>query len=123
VELCNNMKNDNQPICEIYPNGHKRWYLNGNFHREDGPAIEWADGEKHWYLDSKFHRVDGSAIEFINGGKEWYLNGKRHREDGPAIECTGGYKYWYYQGINFTEKYNCNSQQHFERLLKLKILW
>jgi hypothetical protein len=24
--------------------------LNGNLHREDGPAIEWADGTKYWYL-------------------------------------------------------------------------
>ena len=26
------------------------WYLNGKLHREDGPAIEYANGEKSWYL-------------------------------------------------------------------------
>jgi hypothetical protein len=26
------------------------WRLNGYLHREDGPAIEWANGEKEWYL-------------------------------------------------------------------------
>lgn len=27
-----------------------KWLLNGRLHREDGPAIEWADGGEHWYL-------------------------------------------------------------------------
>jgi len=54
----------------------KRWYLNDKLHREDGPAIEFADGEKSWYLDGKLHRVDGPAIEDANGTKYWYLNGK-----------------------------------------------
>jgi len=29
------------------------WYLNGKRHREDGPAIEYADGSKSWYLNDK----------------------------------------------------------------------
>lgn len=24
-------------------------YLDGELHREDGPAIEWNNGEKQWY--------------------------------------------------------------------------
>ena len=32
-------------------NGTKSWYLNGKKHREDGPAIEYADGDKSWYLN------------------------------------------------------------------------
>jgi hypothetical protein len=31
----------------------KFWYLNDNLHREDGPAVEWADGTKSWYLNGK----------------------------------------------------------------------
>jgi hypothetical protein len=27
--------------------------LDGKLHREDGPAIEWADGSKAWYLNDK----------------------------------------------------------------------
>lgn len=27
----------------------KSWYLKGKQHREDGPAVEWADGRKEWY--------------------------------------------------------------------------
>ena len=38
-----------------------------NLHREDGPAIEYANGNKHWYLNGKLHREDGPAIENANG--------------------------------------------------------
>ena len=60
--------------------GTKRWYLNNNFHRVDGPAIEWADGTKSWYLNGKLHRVDGPAIECADGSKYWYLNDKEYTE-------------------------------------------
>ncbi len=35
----------------VHGNGTKYWHLNGKLHREDGPAIEWADGDKDWYLN------------------------------------------------------------------------
>ena len=38
---------------KVYPNGDKWWLLNGKFHREDGPAVEWANGHKEWYLNGK----------------------------------------------------------------------
>ena len=38
---------------KVYDNGDKWWYLNGKRHREDGPAIEWADGSKFWYLNDE----------------------------------------------------------------------
>jgi len=34
-----------------YPDGYKIWYINGNFHREAGPAIEHDNGDKYWYLN------------------------------------------------------------------------
>ncbi len=43
----------NKPKCKIDAYGDKRWYLNNQLHREDGPAIEYADGEKRWYLYGK----------------------------------------------------------------------
>ena len=70
-------------------------YLNHNLHREDGPAIEYADGGKEWYLNGKLHREDGPAVELADGSKVWTLNGKRHREDGPAVEFPDGEKRWY----------------------------
>jgi|JI9StandDraft_1071089.scaffolds.fasta_scaffold305099_1 hypothetical protein len=34
--------------------GTKSWYMNGNLHREDGPAVEWGDGDKWWYIDGLY---------------------------------------------------------------------
>ena len=35
----------------VYADGSKHWFFNGKLHREDGPAIEWANGYKIWYLN------------------------------------------------------------------------
>ena len=74
--------------------GSKRWFLNGELHREDGPAIDAVTGTKKWFLNGELHREDGPAVEWANGGKEWWINGERHRADGPAIEYVDGSKQW-----------------------------
>jgi len=84
--------------------GTKVWYLNGQRHREDGPAIEWPDGGKEWWLNGQRHREDGPAREFADGAKSWWLNGQRHREDGPAIEFADGDKSWYLNDEYLTAK-------------------
>jgi len=84
--------------------GDKWWYRNGKFHREDGPAIEYVDGYKVWYINGNRHREDGPAIEYEDGSKAWFLNGKLHREDGPAIERADGSKEWYINGKHLTEE-------------------
>jgi hypothetical protein len=33
------------------------------------------DGSKRWYLNREFHRTDGPAIEYYEGLKEWWLHG------------------------------------------------
>jgi hypothetical protein len=60
--------------------GNKLWFLNGNLHREDGPALEFASGDKYWYLNGKRHREDGPAIEWANGDKRWFLDGKEYTD-------------------------------------------
>jgi len=65
----------------VYEDGTKEWYLNGNLHREDGPAVEWATGTKYWFLNGKRHREDGPAFEWVNGTKSWYLNDEELTED------------------------------------------
>jgi len=90
------MSKDNQPVCETYSSGNKRWYLNDKLHREDGPAIEYFNGTKAWYFHDQRHRLDGPAIERVNGEKSWWYHGK-----------------WI----------NCDSQEEFEKILKLKALW
>jgi hypothetical protein len=87
-----------QPEMVVGDDGSKCWTLNGQYHREDGPATEWPNGTKSWYLNGKRHREDGPAIEYPSGTKEWFLNGKRHREDGPAADRSNGEKYWYLNG-------------------------
>ena len=61
------------------------------------PPVD-ADGTKYWNRDGKFHREDGPAIEWASGTKEWYRDGKLHREDGPAVVDANGYKCWYRDG-------------------------
>ena len=82
---------------EIDRYGNKTWKNErGHFHRDDGPAIEYADGTKYWYRDGKLHREDGPAIESARKSKYWCHEGLLHRSDGPAIEYGDGRKeYWY----------------------------
>ncbi len=65
-----------QPELKIEQDGTKMWYLNGELHREDGPAIEYENGTKVWFLNGKYHREDGPVIEHPDGEKRWYLNDK-----------------------------------------------
>ena len=98
-----------QPTTTINANGDKVWRLkNGKYHREDGPAVEYADGTKEWYLNGKLHREDGPACEYADGDKRWYLNGQLHREDGPACEYAYGDKYWWLNGEEMTEDEHAN---------------
>jgi hypothetical protein len=85
-----------QSICEVDKYGHKRWMINNQYHREDGPAIEYANGDKCWYQYGKYHREDGPAIEFASGGKLWYYHGQ------PIY---------------------CQTNEEYLRLLKLKAFW
>ena len=82
-----------------------RWYnlKTDKYHREGGPAVEYADGTKSWYLNGRYHRVDGPACD-SSSFKSWWLNGKRHRTDGPAVEWADGTKAWYLNDVEYTEK-------------------
>jgi hypothetical protein len=104
----------NQSICKITPLGTKIWTLNGECHREDGPAIEDINGNKSWYLHGKIHREDGPALEYVDGVYFWLRK---------EFQRVDGYKEWWFKGINFTEKYGVSSQEEFERYFKLKAFW
>ena len=65
-----------EPICKTDAHGNKYWVLNGEYHRTDGPAVEYSDVSKIWFLNGKRHRTDGPAVEYANGYKWWYLNDK-----------------------------------------------
>jgi hypothetical protein len=57
--------------------GNKLWGQHDKLHRDDGPAIEYADGDTEWYQHGKLHRDDGPAIEWSNGRKSWYQHGNK----------------------------------------------
>jgi hypothetical protein len=91
--------------CLEMANGDKIWYQNDQYHRTDGPAVDYADGKKEWFQNGERHRIDGPAIEDANGDKYWYQNNQLHRLDGPAIEeINYGTKYWYIKGQNITNE-------------------
>lgn len=46
----------------------------------------------------------------------WY---DLHRENGPAVEYFDGRKEWWYNN----EKINCQTQEEFERLMKMRAFW
>ena len=52
----------------------------GQLHREDGPAVEYADGDKFWYLNGLLHREDGPAREWADGHKVWWINDIEYSE-------------------------------------------
>ena len=69
-----------QPVCTTDAYGTKSWYIQGKLHREDGPAIEYANGTKGWFINGKLHREDGPAIEYANGTKGWFINGEEYSD-------------------------------------------
>ena len=73
-------------------------------------------GTKYWWLNGEYHRVDGPSVEYDDGTKYWYLNGKLHRVDGPAIILYNRYKEWHVNG----ERFDCKTQEEFEQLMRLK---
>jgi antitoxin component YwqK of YwqJK toxin-antitoxin module len=73
-----------------YENGNvefEYYFINGTYHREDGPAYIWY--YKNGNVESEYY----------------ILNGKRHREDGPAV-------IWYYENGNVDyERYYINGER------------
>ena len=90
---CTVLHRENAPAVE-YANGSRLWCQNGQMHRTDGPAAEISDGTKMWYQNGRLHRTDGPAIEYPDGTKEWWINDKRMTkaeflaDTQPAVEMT-----------------------------------
>jgi len=69
-----------EPAPEIDDNRGRRWFLHGFLHREDGPAVIWANGSEFWYKNGDLHREDGPAVIWASGCKSWYLHDKKLSE-------------------------------------------
>ena len=86
----------------------------GQPHREEGPAIIWADGGMEWWQNGQRHCIGGPAVELSDGHREWWQNDQRHRIDGPAIVCKSGHTEWWLNGTPYTK------QDHHKQLRILK---
>ena len=66
--------NDEFPTV-VYPNGTKEWLDSKGFaSRKTEPSIEYSNGDKEWWLNGERHRDDGPAV--IHGKKKyWFENG------------------------------------------------
>lgn len=58
------------------------YLVNGMYHREDNrAAIFYPTGTCYWYKHGQIHRENGPAIQFANGDQRWYKNGKELTEE------------------------------------------
>lgn len=82
------------PVLSFHENGnvkYKEYYINGKFHRENGPAREkfYENGNiahRAYYIHGNVHRTDGPAYEgfYENGSIKYiyfYINGKYLSEE------------------------------------------
>jgi hypothetical protein len=94
----------------------------GLLHREDGPAVEYANGTRMWYLNNQRHREDGPAVEWVSGTRMWCRNGQLHRESGPAVEWADGRRAWHLNGhqLTFEEWLDKAATPQHQTLLRLR---
>ena len=72
---------------KVYSNGTREWHLNGKYHREDGPAVEFTNGTKYWYLNDKQYSEADWKLEVAKlnkqsdpcDGKEVEIDGKKYK--------------------------------------------
>lgn len=63
--------------------GNKCWYRMGVLHRDNAPAVQWANGGDSWYHKGRLHRADGPAINRA-GCTSWFVHGR----EVSAEECS-----------------------------------
>jgi len=78
--------------------------------------IEEFRGAKYCRLNDLYHRENGPACEFADKSKFWYKNGQLHRDDGPACEYSGGVKDYWYDGEYLP---HVNSNEELKQYIKL----
>lgn len=81
-------------------------YLNkeGKRHRLFGPAyISEVYDMEIWYKDGEYHREDGPAIRH-KGTFWWFKEGKPHNLYGPAVIAGGEPARYYIEGVKLSPK-------------------
>jgi len=84
--------------------------------------VKVTENSTTWFnLKDQFHREDGPAVEFVNGAKVYYINGERHREDGPAIEWVNGNKSYCINDKNLTEEeFNNRNKSCIDKIIEIE---
>lgn len=81
------------------------WYKHGQKSRHGGPAEIYGLGAHVYWLDGQMHRTDGPAIVHMDritpqGYRQGFMrHGRPHRQDGPAIVDALGVEYYYQEGV------------------------
>jgi hypothetical protein len=63
--------------------GDKRWYKDDLWHRQNGPAVEYAGGSKIWIINGLWHREDGPAAKWVDGDEQWWLDDDFYGNEKP----------------------------------------
>lgn len=83
--------------------GDTYYIVNGQVHRDDGPALISRNGNTFWYQNGEYHREDGPAVDYIDGEKIWCQHGLIHRDDGPAITYLDQDPEWWANGVQYAD--------------------
>ena len=82
-------------VRERPPSPHRTMFMDerhhdagGWLHRDDGPAIVFADGARVWMQHGALHRAGGPATEGSGGSPAWRRHGGRI--ESPEWACTTG---------------------------------
>lgn len=59
--------------------------------------------EEHHYLNGEYHRLDGPSVRHMWGSEWWHLNGKVHRVGGPAIKTAHKEQFCLF-GLEYSEQ-------------------
>lgn len=65
-------------VCYIECSKQTRWYKDGKFHREEGPAIVGDNKIEQWFINDLRHRLGGFAVvyhHFNNLNNIYYIHG------------------------------------------------
>ena len=66
----------------------------------DGTGLFIDRGLRFWLKDGEYHKDDEPAVTFKAEKEEWFQNGFYHKEDGPAlINKRRGYGEWWKNGV------------------------
>ena len=68
-------------VCKLLISKSIRYYKNGKYHNENGPAEIYSYGEKHWYINGLQHREDGPAAQLATGKIIWYYKNKYYGQN------------------------------------------